>query len=118
MNEESRPHLPLTEEANAAIAARSIERALHHFDPAPVEPASVEVTIAEMVEIVHVEFIAMRSQIAAVEARMAKGLADIEARFIAIEHRLDDGEARLTDLERRMYMPPDLVEALKNGGNG
>jgi hypothetical protein len=86
MNEESRVHLPYTEEAHAALAARSIERALNHQQaPEPASQPQAEVTtLAEMVEI-------MRGQFAVINAR-------------------------LDDLERRMYMPPDLVEALKNHG--
>ena len=93
MNEEPRPHLPYTEEAHAALAARSIERALNH--PHVPEPEPEVITLAETIEIVG--------------KRMTEGFAAIEARLVAIE-------ARVTELERRMYMPPDLVEALKNGG--
>ena len=84
-------------QAAAESATRLIERRITEAvrppapepDPVP-EPIEEVTTLAQVAEIVR-------------------------AQFAVVEERLTVMADRITDLERRMYMPPDLVEALKNG---
>ena len=84
----------------AAAASRVIERKL--AEAVGVEVDAEPATLAELVE-------EIRAQLKTIDEKMAAG-------FRLAAQRIDSIESRLDVIERFIHVPPDLVSALKSGG--
>jgi hypothetical protein len=96
----------------AASAARIIERKIAEAvmidHPPSIE--AVATSLADLVSDINRRLIALND-------KMEAGFKMVGTSLIKLEARCDDIETRLSKIDKTLYMPPDLVEALKNGDN-
>lgn len=95
-------------EATASAATRMIERKMAEAVGIEPTPSDAVAPLAELLD-------DLRRQLKHLEAKMEAGLKLLGTSLTAVELRLDEAEARLNKIEKFLHVPPDLVEALKNG---